>query len=162
MNVLRQFLPERSSEDILAGRIRATLGGQEYILPVHSIRENRAWKALMQEHLNRIFGDFAALNSAGAILARVSTATDSQMELVRAYDSGNVLPDLEDVTEPELLKVTFAILAAAFPLLATAIDQLLDQPQLLALVMAEFRTSSEPTSSPPVPMAGRQRRSKAS
>jgi len=162
--ILRQFLPERSSEDILAGRIRVTLGGQEHILPVRTIRENRAWKEQLRGQLDRVFGDFATLNNPAAILARVSDATDAQIELVRAYDAGGVLPDLEDVTEPELLRATFAVLAAAFPLLATAIDQLLDQPELLRLVMAELRnpTSSTPTSLPPAATAGPRRRSRAS
>lgn len=163
--ILRQFLPERTSEDILAGRIRLSLDGVEYILPVRTIRQNRAWKELMAVELEKVLGGFGSLSSAGDILNRVSAATDAQIELVRAYDLDGKLPDLEDVTEPELLRATFAILAAAFPSLAMALDQLLDQPELLGLVLTEIRgttASSEPTNSSPTPMAGPRRRSKAS
>lgn len=161
--ILRQFLPARTSEDILAGRVRITLAGTDYILPVRTIRENRAWKELMRAELDRVVGGFGSLTSPVEILARVSAATDAQIALVRAYDAEGTLPDLEDVTEPELLRATFAILAAAFPLAGTLLDQLLDQPDLVRLVLAELRTnSSAPTSSPPMPTDGRRPRSKAS
>lgn len=162
--ILRQFLPERSSEDILAGRVRLSLGGEDFILPVRTIRENRLWKELMRQELDELLGGFSDLSTTGEILARVSAATDAQIALVRAYDSGGILPDLEDVTEPELMRATFAVLAAAFPLAATLLDQLLDQPELVRLVLAEIRTggSSEPTNSSPKRMAGARRGSKAS
>lgn len=160
-DLLRQFLPERTSEEILAGRIRIRLSGQDHILPVLTIRENRAWRELASTHLGQLTGGLASISDTASILARIASATDSQMALVRAYDKGGVLPDLEDVTEPELLRATFAVVAAAFPLAAAIIDQLLSNPELAALVVAEMRkTDSEPTSSPPQPGAGARKRSK--
>lgn len=161
---LRTLLPERLAEDVLAGRIRLVLGGQDYILPVRTIRENRAWREEMASELGLLTGGLAGIDSAPAIMARLAGATDAMQRLLRAYDGGAVLPDLDDATEPELLKAMFAVLAAAYPFAAAITDQLMSQPELWAMVMAEIRgtASSQPTSSPPAPTAGRRGRSKVS
>lgn len=160
-SLLREFLPHRTAEDILAERIRVRLGPSEYTLPVLTIAEGEAWRALAGERLGALFGDFAKLDDPRVIIGRLSAATDLQLELLTAYDHAERLPDVATIrrttTEGGLLKAVLAVTAAAYPLAAAAIEVLLEQPELLGSLVAEMR--SQPTNTPPKPGAGRRARS---
>lgn len=163
--ILTQFLPERSVEDILAGRVRLTFGGQAFDLPALTIDKCEAWQAEFSERLAQLFSGISQLDSAGAILGRLGSATDFQLELLRAYDEKNVLPDdagLRAIATPDaLLRATLEVLAAGYPLAASVVDLIARNPAMAkALVLELMKTQPPPPSSgSPRPTAGRRGRS---
>lgn len=157
--VLRSILPERSVEDVLAGRLRMTLGGTVFDLPVLTIAQADTWR----EKLLAAFGDVmnrleSEVNVAG-IIAFLGTNTPTMLTLIHDYDRDAILPDDDYIrghaTEPEVLRGFVLILAASFPFIASAIDILATNPQALGMVLSEFKTpAGAPTSISPSPTGG--------
>lgn len=175
IEVLRQFLPERSAEDILAERIRLTLGGTEYVLPVLTIEQNEVFRASLSSKLGLLLAGFDQLDSMPVIMARLGASAPLLLELLGEYDQTHQLPTAEQLrttcTEVAVSRAFFGVLAAAYPLVAAALDGVLSSPQLLELVMAELAPkrpeptlvagSSEPSNMPAPPTAGPRKRSAA-
>ena len=120
--MLESFGPERTVEDVLAGRLRVTLGGQPYVLPVRSIASNRRWVESLDAELG---GLMASLSVAGADYSSLTAAfeqvgAEQLLGLVIAYDETGVLPsreDLEETTKPhEALMAVMGIRRVQNPL----------------------------------------------
>lgn len=174
IEALRQFLPERSAEDILAERIRLTLGGTEYVLPVLTIEQNEVFRASLSTRLGALMAGFDQLDSMPVILGRLGAATPVILEVLAAYDRDSILPPAEQLrttcTEVAVSRAFFGVLAAAYPLAAAALDSVLSSPELLGVLLAEMAPkptpappptagSSEPSSTPAAPTAGPRKRS---
>lgn len=77
---------ERSEEDIAAGIIRLSLGGQEYILPTLPWAASDDWQATFKARLNEITGrDFGDIGPEMALSA-LSATMDTLVDLIASYD----------------------------------------------------------------------------
>lgn len=119
---LRDLLPEpRSVEDVLGRRIRLVIDGEEFVLPVLAIRENRVWTDRLDGEVVRVL---AAIDDAGddigAVLAALSKAPGRFMNLLLTYDLHGILPSRERIeavwTEVDLLMACLEVWRAAHPL----------------------------------------------
>lgn len=148
--ILRQYLPERSAEDILAGRIRLHLGPDWFELPVLTIDQNEKWQGVLIDALGELF---VGLNkdSAPAAFARLASAIPTQLHLLRTYDKTNVLPANKwikaNASNADLLRAVLEVVAAAYPLAAIVLDELTRNEDVLRGLIEEGmkRLSSEPT-----------------
>lgn len=154
-------LPERRIEDVLAGILRVTLGGETYVLPVRSIASNRRWLESLEAREGALL---AAVGTAGNDLEALTAAivgsdigAQELLDLVIAYDEDHILPprdQLEEVARPhELLHAVGDIRRVENPLA--------DAGLAAASSAIGGRPSPVPTSSPPRNGASpRPRRSK--
>lgn len=147
---------ERPAGDILSRVVRVTLGGQEYALPVRSIRANREWKQQLDAEIaGLINGLDAAGDDYAAILGMLAGQTDALLTMLLSYDESGVLPTREAIEELEpdasvdVLNAVREVWRAANPLVAMTVER-----------VTSLTTPSPPTSSPPPPTAGRRKRSK--
>lgn len=159
--MLDVIAPVRPAEDILARIVRITLGGKSYVLPVRSIRANREWKETFDERTKRVLEQIRASDDAddtrAALVSALSSQINDLIDLLVSYDSSGILPtreEIEDIEPDATLDIIAAVrevLRAADPLVAIAI----------ARQATRTETSSPPTSSPPVNITGRRRKSKS-
>lgn len=127
---LSEFLPDRSIEDILAERVRLTIGGRDYVLAALTIEENEAWLAEVDGELA---GTLEAVGDAGddvqAILAALTGDSDSVLELLISYDKRGVLPPLDElrreVTPMGAIRLALTVWRAANPKADIALAALL-------------------------------------
>lgn len=121
---LTSLLPDRSAEDVLAGRIRLRLGGEPYVLPVRSIRDNRAWKEEWESTVGARIADIPE-DKPGQMFVALGEGADDLLSLLISYDNTGVLPSRDDIeavaTPPELLMGILEVWAAANPLLGMAL-----------------------------------------
>lgn len=147
--IIEGFLPERSAQDILAGRIRVTLGGEEFVLPSLTIAANDEWRERCSSELRTLFGAFESIESPVGLLAWLDGTTDLQLRLLRAYDVGGVLPDdewLRSHASPDaVLRAVLEVTAAAFPTFAVVLDMIVRNPSMIRTLI-EAGGSSRPTS----------------
>jgi hypothetical protein len=164
--VLNSVLPSRPLEEQMAGEVRVSLGGRTYVMPVLTRRQNRAWKAAMEERLGSVVGGIQGSSDPATIMRVLSTSGDTVPELVRLYDQSGVLPDdddpaLEYDTDIEWLRALLAVASAAYPFVGLALEaQRLGQQQTPPAPTNGH--GPEPMSSPPTSMAGRRSSSKPS
>ena len=115
--------PERSVEDILAGRLRLTFGGAAYVLPVLSIAANRRWRERMEARLAPLV-NAVGTTSLIRIVKALSAADEELLVIVCSYDETHVLPpraELEEIARPqEVLRALMEVRAAANPLLGVS------------------------------------------
>ena len=145
-------MPERAAEDVLSGIIRIRLGDTITPLPVLAIKPNREWKALANDRLAGAFAEIEKPDAnAASIAAFLSGMTDTQIELLYAYDQNGLLPGLEwvesNVTEAQLFSALLAVLAAAFPFVASVPEMLRSSPNLtepLAKILSGRMSSAQP------------------
>lgn len=149
--ILAQYLPERSAQDILAGRVRLTLGGQAFDLPALTIAQCDAFRARASAELGQLFGSFEAIESPMQMVAWLGGTTDLQLAILRSFDLGGVLPDdawvREHATPEAVLRAVFEVTACAFPPFAVALDLIVRNPAAITtLLEAGTAGSSRPTS----------------
>ena len=154
--MLETFGPERTVEDVLVGRLRVTLGGEVYDLPVRSIASNRRWvESLDTELIGLLVAVSAADDDYRAIAsALMGIGAEELLGLVIAYDETHVLPpkeELEETVKPhEVLAAVMGIRRVQNPLadagLAAALSAIAGMP------------SPEPTNSPRGNGASRRRK----
>lgn len=119
---LRDLLPEpRSVDDVVSKRIRLLFDGEEFILPVLPIRENRVWTDRLDgEVLSVLSAVEEAGDEVGAVMSALSRAPGRFMDLLLLYDLHNVLPSRERIeavwTEVDLLMACLEVWRAAHPL----------------------------------------------
>jgi hypothetical protein len=113
--------PTRSPSDVWAGRIRITLGGVEYVLPVAPRQVARQWLATLD-------GSFAAVatlidaKDVPEALRALAAHTDTLYDLLVDYAAvvGVDLPvrdsEFDFASEPEILRATVEVWAALNPL----------------------------------------------
>ena len=149
------LLPERSVEDVLAGRLRLRLGGEWYVLPVLTIGQNREWMESLDAEMQPLL-DGADDDDLSAIVERMQGLSDRLLEFVYSYDIKGLLPPREAI-EPnvyphEALRAVLEVRLAANPTLGFA----------LAGVVQDIRAGrpapSPPTSSSRRSTAGRSRK----
>lgn len=157
--VLRSVLPERSVEDVLAGRLRMTLGSTIFDLPVLTIAQADEWRAKLLSAFGDVMTQLEQEVNIAGVIAFLGSNTASMLALIHEYDRDAILPDDDWIrghaTEPEVLRGFVLILAASFPFIASVLDILSTNPQALGMLIGEFRTpAGGPSSSSLPPTAG--------
>jgi hypothetical protein len=173
--VFRALIPERTTEDVLSGRLRMYLGDEVYQLRVLTIEQSDAWRELVQTKANEILTQLGGETNVAGVLAFMGMHTPTLLELVHEYDVSGVLPDdqwiYKHCTEADILRAFMLCMAAAYPFVTAALEILAANPQALRLVMEEFGTPSQTDDGKPIttsqePSAGpspkRARRSRTS
>jgi hypothetical protein len=132
--MLDALLPSRPLEEQLAGEVSVRIGGQRYVLPTLSRRRNRAWKEQLNGSLGLVLSTVQGTNDPGAIMATLAAASDTVVELVRAYDHTGVIPpddapELEEDTDEEWLAALLTCGAAAYPFVKLALQAQRQVPQ---------------------------------
>ena len=160
--MLEHFLPDRSAEDIFAGRIRLNLGGTEYVLPTLVIEDEEAWLAKMESSpLAAVLGNAVSDSEAVLALMASSTATVPILDALYAYDTSGVLPPREELRRSarpiEAVRALLEVWQAAHPLLGISLLGMQEMSRSLESLTPG--PSPAPMSSPPTPMAGRRRKS---
>lgn len=156
---LPDVAPTRTASDIFSGRVRVTLGGREYVLPVLSWDESNEWLDALDE---QAAGTLAKLDDAGddgaEILALLEKQTDSNIAALVAWDKTGVLPSRAELVRlasgAELMRAAMEVWLAANPLVVTVVRGSLPtsgrssvQPSTQRTPMAGDPTTS--TASPP-------------
>lgn len=118
-----EALPSRSAADILSGRITIVLGGLPYVIAVLPRRASREWLARLDERFAAVTQALDdAADDAPKILALLTAHTDYMIEMLRAYDVADILPDDEFIetyaTDGEILAGMVEVWRAANPLAA--------------------------------------------
>jgi len=140
---LSALLPTRSVEDILAERVRLTIGGEEYVLPALSIEQTETWLDGLQTEVNALIG-FLEMSGddGGRIFAELTSKPARLLDYLVSYDQTGVLPDRDVIrrglTPIGLLRAVLEVWRAANPLVDIGLASMTD---LLASV------SPPPTSS---------------
>lgn len=124
---LGAFLPKQSVEDLIAKRVRVTIGGAEYTLAVKSIRDHREWEERLDVELVWLLNTVRDSDTdASGVLAALSASPGRFIDLLLSYDAGNVLPDRDTIEEIEtemgVLLAVLEVWRAAHPLAATGIE----------------------------------------
>lgn len=122
--LMPQSVPERTSEDILAGRVRIQLGPMTYVLPVLPRGPSRRWlESLDQRFVNLGVALAQAHEDPQVIIQTLSAETDGLYELLLTYDQTNVLPPRDELeefaTDAQILHAVLEVWRAAHPLVAT-------------------------------------------
>jgi hypothetical protein len=143
----RSFLPERTIEDMIAERVRLTIGGEVYILPAKVVEDNEVW-------LSGLNGDFRGLMEAlsksgddySVVVGLLTRDPDWLIDHLISYDHTGVLPDKavirKSLTPIKLLMAVAEVWRAANPLVDIALAAM-TMDTLLAL------TAPTPTALPP-------------
>lgn len=146
---LPDTVPTRTAADILAGRVRVSLGGVIFDLPVLPRAQSRRWL----ETLDQRFQNLAvALDQAGddtpQIMALLVSETDALYDVLLSYDRDHVLPSRDEAdelaTDAEILQAVLEVWRAANPLAVMAAPK---EPPMDG-------TSPVLPSSPPKPTGG--------
>jgi hypothetical protein len=121
--IFGEEFPRRSAVDMLAGRVRVTLGGVRYDLPVLNRRESREWLATLEARLSALVsGVNAAEANPAEIIPLLMTEADAMCDLLKSYDQHDVLPardELDRASDPEILRAVLEVWQAANPKAAT-------------------------------------------
>lgn len=93
------LLPTRSIEDILAERVRLTIGGEVYDLPALPIADSEEWRAGLEGDLVGTLSGIDSLdNDIGGILGALAGQMPRLIDALYSYDRGSVLPEREVLT----------------------------------------------------------------
>ena len=160
--MLEGLLPDRSAEDIFAGRIRLTIAGKEYQLRTLVIADEEEWLASVDASpLAGLFGGIPNDNAAAMALLVSPAASDHLLNILGDYDREGILPPKEELRRTarpiEIVTAVLEVWQAAHPLLGISLigmQELTEQIQTLS-----NGASPTPTSSPRRTGAGKPRRS---
>ena len=156
---ITDLLPARSIEDILAERVRLTIGGEAYNLPALNVEDTEAWLGELEGDLRGLLSLVEdAGDDAGKVFAELSAKPARLIDFLIAYDKMGALPDRDGLrrglTPIGLVKAVLEVWRAANPLVDIA---------LAGLTMSDPISASRPrTSSPRRNGAGRRAASAAS
>lgn len=150
---------QRSADDVLSGRVRIRLAGQDFVLPVLTIRQNREWVETLQAELNPLLAVEDDVAEAVALMERFS---DKLLDLLYSYDRLHLLPERGDwegdIYPHELLRAVMEVRLATDPTASYAVAALRDE---VASIPATFEgLPSERTSTSRRRTAGRSRKSR--
>lgn len=164
--LLRELLPERSSQDIWEERIRLRLGGQEYVLRILPMAANERWKDRVQSDAAQALAALEGVDSvADAVRVLHGVESGTLLALLHEYDIDGVLPDDEwmrdNVSEQAVLRSFLEVLSAAHPMLAVLVDTMIREPQVLSALMSETRQRAPGNGSRPATAGRRARSAKA-
>jgi hypothetical protein len=114
------ILPPRSVEDVLAERIRLSIGGEVYDLPVLTIAENRVWLERVDLELGLLLTRISMSGDTDEMLALFDGSTAIFLDFLRSYDTTGVLPSTEvieaSLSEVGLVRMVLEVWRAARPL----------------------------------------------
>ncbi len=121
-------LRSRSAEDVLSRSVRVTIGGQEYVLPVRSMRANREWKQRLDATTSGLLSALeASEDDLSAIYAALAAQADDLIDLLVSY-APDVLPsrdeieDIEPDASMDVLAAVREVWRAANPLVAMSLE----------------------------------------
>lgn len=134
-------VPTRSPADILAGRVRVTLGATTHDLPVLPRGPSKRWL----EQLDARFATLAmSLDQADtpAVMSLLIAETDAMYDMLLSYDQSHVLPPHDEIdetaTDAQILQAVLEVWRAVHPLVASITE---------AANATSGRSSGPPTSS---------------
>lgn len=166
--LLAEFLPSRSTEDILAERVRLNLGREEFILPDLSIEATEAWQAQFATELGVIYAQIGQAKQPADVMVKLLGLVPLQLTLIRGYDTTGVLPADEwirgNASASAVLKSFIEVLAAAHPTAGVLLDAVVRNPDLIRTLLREGTletTSPPPTNGSHPPTGGKRVRSGA-
>lgn len=154
------FTATRPAGDILSRVVRVQLDGKSYELPVRSIKANREWKTNLNDRLAAMIGGLEASgDDYAALFGLIANQIDDLVDMLVSYDTSGILPsrdailDIEPDASLDVLNAVREVWRAANPLVATTLAA-------IGTPIPESDVSSPLTSSPPVNITGRRRKSK--
>jgi hypothetical protein len=143
---LTDLLPKRSVEDILAERIRLSVGGREYILPSLNLDDTEAWLNQINAEVSGLLSAVDAEADLGPLLAELQARQGRLVDLLVSYDKTGVLPPVEELrqgmTPMGLIRSVLEVWRAANPLVDIALTGL--STSGLATIASPTPTSSRP------------------
>ena len=146
MSDLTDLLPARSVEDILAERVRLSVGGQEYILPSLNLDDTEAWLAAINAEVAGLLASADGDADLGPLLSELQARQGRMVELLVSYDKTGVLPPVEELrkglTPMGLIRAVLEVWRAANPLVDIALTGL--STSGLATIASPTPTSSRP------------------
>lgn len=149
---IARFMPEtvptRSAADILAGRVRVTLGGTTHDLPVLPRGPSKRWLEQLDARFATLAAQLSEAADTPAIMGLLVTETDALYDMLLSYDQSGVLPSRDEIdetaTDAQILQAVLEVWRAVHPLVDS----------VTARASATSGTSSGRPTSPPMPMAG--------
>lgn len=113
----------RSAGDILAGRLRLTLGGREFVLPVLPIAAEEGWKAALETSLASTFATIDAAGDMATIVGALEgLGVDPFLDALYGYDATGKLPPRDElratVIAADVIRSVFEVWSATSPLVA--------------------------------------------
>lgn len=159
----------RSFADIIARRIRVTLGGIEWPLPVLSVGQNEDWQRSLDTQTASVLADVDEEDLPAMLTAVLSLGVDALLRFVYEYDVTGVLPrDTDGNPAPEfrrsvypyeLLPAVWEVSLAANPTADLAVTTAIEGLREMGRQTADAMPPSAPTKSSRPRTAGRRRRS---
>lgn len=149
-------MAEDEEEEVTAGLLPFTVGGEVHSVPELKWRANRAWQATQEAaYLALGLVDFATPDGQ-------RLTGDTERELVLAYDATGALGDLEDATETEISAIYDRLVKVSFPLAdspvatATAIGRMVGE-RLAESARANSTNGPSPTGASAAPTTLKRR-----
>jgi hypothetical protein len=123
-SVFGEEVPRRSVADMLAGRVRVTIGGLRHEMPVLSRAESREWLASLDARLSALAaGVDAAQTDPAKLIPLLMSESDAMLDLLKSYDRHDVLPPRAELdqaaSDSEGLRAVLEVWQAANPKAAT-------------------------------------------
>lgn len=103
-------MADTDEEEVVAGLLSFTIGGEVRRVPELKWRANRDWQALLEDTFASL-ADVPSDTPAG-----LRQMADAERRLVLAYDTTGALGDLEDATEREIDDIYDRLMEVSFPL----------------------------------------------
>lgn len=152
---LEGLLSPRSVDDLIAERVRVTLGEHEYVLPVLKIEREEAWRAKLDSQFEN---DLAAAGAASMpeLLRVLDGQQDRLLDALIDFDETGVLPEKAVIRrEATQMQVIRAVLGARQSVSPLVVIGLMTGLALVNLtVLAGPSGSLAPLSSPRSATAG--------
>jgi hypothetical protein len=109
----------QSDVDILvATGIPLVLGARVWLVRPRTMKQDRAWLALVQERIARRIEGLDATQSVPGLIASLGEATDDMLDLILAYDTTGTLDREwieENVYTPEITRAFTVLVEEAYP-----------------------------------------------
>jgi hypothetical protein len=126
---VRRFMPDvaptRTTADILAGRLRLTIGGREYALRVLPRSAEADWLARLDRSFNTFAAALETAPDSASALSLLAAHPDELYEMLLAYDVDGVLPSASEWrdtgTSAEVIYAILEVWRAANPLVDYAV-----------------------------------------
>jgi hypothetical protein len=121
-------VPERTTEDILAGRVRIVLGTIQFALPVLPRAASRRWLEQMDARYAVLVNKLIkADGNIADIVTEIAAEQDTLYELLLSYDQTHVLPPREEIdeyaTDAQVLHAVLEVWRAVNPLVASVANE---------------------------------------
>jgi hypothetical protein len=128
-----------NEEEIVRGLLPFTIGGVERLVPELKWRPNREWQERLESAL------IALANVRTDTPEGVRAMSDTERELVLAYDQTHALGDLEDATERDIDVIYDKLLEVAYPKTSS------QTALVLTIIRRAVESASQNSSSGPLP-----------